>query len=49
MMAFGVGEEAVERAGDVAEMEGDGREAGGTREELGFGEGGGPAGDVFGG
>ena len=45
--AFGVGEEAVEGAGDVAEVEGDGGEVVGAGVALGVGEGGGIQPNVF--
>ena len=49
LRALSVGEQAVERTGDVAEVEGYGWEAVRAGVEFGVGEGGAPAGDVFGG
>lgn len=44
---FRVGEQAVEAAGDVAEVEGDGGQAVGTSVDLGVGQRGDPAGGIF--
>ena len=48
LRAFGVAEQAVEAAGDVAEMERDRSEAEGTGVEFGFAEGRAPFCAVFG-
>lgn len=47
LAAFGIGEEAVEAAGDVAQVEGDGSYAGGAGVEGGFGKLGEGSVDVF--